>query len=124
MGFQVRPPSVLLKMPPPGSMELRELGSPVPAHTCCVSVGAIASIPMEMMRLSSNVGRQVMPLLVLFQMPPPAAATKIVLDGLGMPTTSERRPMKLAGPTVRQRIPATVAESSAWAPRAEASSVP
>jgi hypothetical protein len=30
MKFQVRPPSVDLKMPPPGEMELRELGSPVP----------------------------------------------------------------------------------------------
>ena len=77
----------------------------------------MASIPMEITRLSSKVGRQVMPLLVLFQIPPPAAATKTVLEGLGMPTTSERRPMKLAGPTVRQRMPATAAESSpaAWA---------
>src|SRR5262245_38056135 len=30
-----------------------------------------------------------------------------------MPTTSATRPSKLAGPTVRQRNPATVAESSA-----------
>jgi hypothetical protein len=50
---------------------------------------------------------------VVFQMPPPAAATKNVLDGAGIPTTSATRPSKLAGPTVRQRKPATVAESSA-----------
>src|SRR5688500_18014216 len=96
-------------------MELRELGSPVPAHTVFVSVGAIASIPIEMMRLSSNSGRQVMPLFVVFQMPPPAAATYSVFDGPGIPATSERRPMKFAGPTVRHRKPATVAESRVWA---------
>ena len=110
---QVMPPSVDLKMPPPGSMELREFGSPVPAHTCCVSDGAMASMPIEITRLSSNTGRHVVPLLVVFQMPPPAAAANRVLEGPGMPTTSDMRPMKLAGPTVRQRIPATAAESSA-----------
>ena len=97
-------------------MELRELGSPVPAHTCCVSDGAMANMPIEITRLSSNTGRHVMPLLVVFQMPPAAAAMNSVLDGPGMPTTSDRRPMKLAGPTVRQRIPAIVTESSVWAP--------
>src|SRR5260221_3850051 len=80
-------------------MVLREFGSPVPAHTVFVSDGAMASMPMEMMFLSSNTGRHVTPLLVLFQMPPPAAATKSVFDGPGMPTTSDRRPMNVAGPT-------------------------
>ena len=98
-------------MPPPGSIELRELGSPVPAHTCCVSDGAIASMPIEMTRLSSNTGRQVVPLLVVFQMPPPAAATNTVLEGPGMPATSDSRPSKVAGPIVRHRKPAAVAES-------------
>ena len=54
-----------------------------------------------------------MPSFVVFQMPPAAAATKNVFDGLGMPATSDVRPSKLAGPTVRQRKPAMVAESSA-----------
>src|SRR5258708_29587121 len=98
-------------MPAPGSMVLREFGSPVPAHTVFVSDGAMASMPMEMMFLSSNTGRHVTPLLVLFQMPPPAAATKRVFDGPGIPTTSDRRPMNVAGPTVRHLKPATVAES-------------
>ena len=31
MNDQVRPPSVDLNMPPPGEIELREFGSPVPA---------------------------------------------------------------------------------------------
>ena len=118
----VMPPSVDLKMPPPGSMELREFGSPVPAHTCCVSDGAMASMPIEITRWSSNTGRHVVPLLVVFQMPPPAAAANRVLEGPGMPTTSDMRPMKLAGPTVRQRIPATAAESSDCAPSAGAPS--
>jgi hypothetical protein len=39
----------------------------------------------------------------------------IVLLGPGMPTTSERRPSNVAGPTFRQRMPAIVAESSACA---------
>src|SRR3954470_19480966 len=80
-----------------------------------VSDGAIASMPIETMFLSSNTGRHVMPLFIDFQIPPPAAATNSVFDGPGMPTTSERRPMKLAGPTVRQRNPETMEESSACA---------
>src|SRR5260221_14787227 len=90
-------------------MVLREFGSPVPAHTVFVSDGAMASMPMEMMFLSSNTGRHVTPLLVLFQMPPPAAATKSVFDGPGMPTTSDRRPMNVAGPAGRHLKPATAA---------------
>src|SRR5690242_9807803 len=93
-------------------MVLRELGSPVPAHTCIVSLGAIASIPIEITRWLSNTGRQVTPLLVDFQIPPPAAVAKNVFDGDGMPATSEMRPMVFAGPTLRQRNPAIVVESN------------
>src|SRR4051812_44088287 len=110
INFQVSPPFVDLKTPPPGSIVLRVFGSPVPAQTMFVSVGAIASTPIEMTDLSSNTGRQVTPLFVVFQMPPAAAATKTVFDGPGMPTTSESRPMKLAGPTVRHLKAATVDE--------------
>src|SRR5207237_777109 len=53
----------------------------------------------------------VMPLFIDFQMPPPAEATYSVFDGPGIPCTSDTRPMKLAGPTVRQRKPATTVES-------------
>src|SRR5260221_268066 len=112
---QVLPASADFQRPEPGPPLLREFGSPVPAHTVFVSDGAMASMPMEMMFLSSNTGRHVTPLLVLFQMPPPAAATKSVFDGPGMPTTSDRRPMNVAGPTVRHLKPATVAESRDWA---------
>jgi hypothetical protein len=93
-------------------MVLREFGSPVPAHTCIVSLGAIASMPIEMTRWLSNTGRQVTPSFVDFQIPPPAAAAKNVFDGDGMPVTSEIRPIVFAGPTFRQRKPAIVAESS------------
>src|SRR5689334_38900 len=93
-------------------MVLREFGSPVPAYTTFVSDGAMASMPIEMTRWLSNTGRQVTPLFVDFQIPPAAAAAKKVLDGDGMPVTSETRPIVFAGPTLRQRNPATVAESS------------
>src|SRR6185437_14771172 len=93
-------------------MVLREFGSPVPAQTIFVSDGAMASMPNDATSLSSNSGRQLMPLFVDFQMPPAAAATYKVLDGPGMPCTSETRPLKLDGPTARQGNPATNEESS------------
>src|ERR1041385_3705321 len=103
IGFQVIPPSVLLKIPLPGESELRELGSPVPAHTWLVSDGAIASIPIETTPSSPRppkTRRNVVPALVVFQMPPAALATKKVRDGLGMPAMSLIRPPMLAGPKI------------------------
>src|SRR5712691_9846916 len=120
IGFQVSPPSVDLKMPQPGEMVLRESSSPVPAHTCRVSLGAIASSPIETQRWLSKTGRKVMPALVVFQIPPAAPAMKNVFDGLGMPTTLDVRPPMLAGPMLRHRKPASRVESSggaAWAAR-------
>src|SRR5213595_4279329 len=108
---QVRPPSVDLKMPQPGEIVLRESSSPVPAHTCIVSLGAIASSPIEMQGWLSNTGRNVVPALVVFQIPPAAPATKNVFEGLGMPATLETRPPMLAGPTLRHRNPARTVES-------------
>src|SRR5947208_15943808 len=113
--FQVSPPSVDLKMPQPGEIVLRESSSPLPAQTCVVSVGAIASSPIEMQRWLSNTGRNEVPALVVFQIPPAAAATKNVFDGLGMPTTLDTRPPMLAGPTLRQRKPARRVEASGGA---------
>jgi hypothetical protein len=40
-----------------------------------VSPGATASAPIEMQRWSSKIGRNVVPLFVVFQMPPAAVAT-------------------------------------------------
>src|SRR6266853_684683 len=113
--FHVRPPSVDLKMPQPGEMVLRESSSPVPAHTCIVSLGAIASSPIETQRWLSNTGRNEVPALDVFQMPPAAPAMKNVVDGLGMPTTLDVRPPIFAGPMLRQRKAASVAESSGGA---------
>src|SRR6267378_4171298 len=112
LGFQVSPPSVDLKMPQPGEMVLRESSSPVPAHTCRVSLGAMASSPMETHRWLSKTGRNDVPALVVFQIPPAAPAMKNVLEGLGIPTTLETRPPMLAGPMLRQRKPASRVESS------------
>src|SRR6267143_4792198 len=111
LGFQVSPPSVDLKMPQPGEMVLRESSSPVPAHTCVVSLGAIATSPIEMQRWLSKTGRKVTPALVVFQTPPAAPALKNVFDGLGMPATLDVRPPMLAGPMLRQRKPASRVES-------------
>src|SRR5258706_14822667 len=114
--FQVRPPSVDLNMPHPGEIVLRESSSPVPAHTCIVSDGAMATSPIETHFSLSKTGRNVVPALVVFQMPPAAAATKNVLDGLGMPVTLETRPIMFAGPMLRQRNPASSVESRVMLP--------
>src|SRR2546421_10956233 len=45
-------------------------------------------------------------------MPPAAAATKNVFDGLAMPATLDTRPPMFAGPMLRQRKPARSVESS------------
>src|SRR2546426_3278475 len=114
--FQVSPPSVDLKMPQPGEIVLRESSSPVPAHTCVVSDGAIATSPIDTHFSLAKTGRNVVPALVVFQMPPAAAATKNVFDGLGMPVTLETRPIMFAGPMLRQRNPASSVESSVMPP--------
>src|SRR6266568_1947536 len=114
--FHVSPPSVDLKMPQPGEIVLRESSSPVPAHTCIVSDGAIANSPIETQRSLSNTGRNVVPALVVFQIPPAAAATKNVRDGLGMPATLDTRPPMFAGPMLRQRNPASSVESRVMPP--------
>src|SRR6266566_2525229 len=72
--FHVSPPSVDLKMPQPGEIVLRESSSPVPAQTCVVSDGAIATSPIDTHFSLSKTGRKVVPALVVFQMPPAATA--------------------------------------------------
>src|SRR6267142_3769097 len=111
IAFQVSPPSVDLKMPQPGEIVLRESSSPVPAQTCIVSDGAIASSPIDTHFSLSKTGRNVVPALVVFQIPPAAAATKNVRDGLAMPATLDTRPAMFAGPMLRQRNPASSVES-------------
>src|ERR1041384_19995 len=103
MRVHVRPPSVDLKMPHPGEIVLRESSSPVPAHTCIVSDGAIASSPIEPHGWLSNTGRNVVPAFVVFQIPPAAAAMKNVFEGLGIPTTPRVPTPTFAGPVFRPR---------------------
>src|SRR6266576_30516 len=117
--FGVSPPAVGLNIPQPGGIVLRESSSPVPAHTCIVSDGAIATSPIDTHFSLSKTGRKVVPALVVFQMPPAAAATKNVFDGLGMPVTLETRPIMFAGPMLRQRNPASSVESSVIPPALE-----
>src|SRR5207302_9550670 len=109
--FQVSPPSVDLKMPQPGEIVLRESSSPVPAHTCIVSDGAIASSSIDTHFSLSDNGRHVVPALVGFQIHPAAAATKNVREGLGMPVPADTRPAMFAGREVRQRNPASGVDS-------------
>src|SRR2546427_10684019 len=61
-------------------------------------------------------GGNVVPALVVFQIPPAAAATKKVRDGLGMPVTLDTRPAMFAGPMLRQRNPASSVESKVMPP--------
>ncbi len=48
--IHVLPPSVLLKTPHPGEIELREFCSPVPTYTVLVSDGAMAMSPIDEQR--------------------------------------------------------------------------
>src|SRR5437899_10676605 len=82
--FQVRPPSVDLKMPHPGEIVLRESSSPVPAHTCVVSEGAIESSPIDTHFSLSKTGMHVVPALVVFMKPQSEAVSYTVREGLGI----------------------------------------
>jgi hypothetical protein len=44
---QVSPPFVDLNTPPPGEIELREFGSPVPRYSTFESLGAMAMSPID-----------------------------------------------------------------------------
>src|SRR5919198_189426 len=115
VSVHVLPPSVDFQSPEPGPPEVRKYG---PRTRCQLdaqrTLGFFGSSPTSMnpaLSLTNFTSFHVVPGLVVFQIPPPAAATKNVFDGLGMPTISATRPSKLAGPTVRQRKPARVRES-------------
>ena len=56
-------------------MVLRLFGSPVPTHTTLVSDWATAMAPIGATGSCVKRGRNVVPLLVVFQMPPAAEAT-------------------------------------------------
>jgi hypothetical protein len=62
-------------MPPPGEIELRESSSPVPAQMMFGLDGAMAMSPIEMTFSPVNSGKNCTPPLMVFQIPPAAAAT-------------------------------------------------
>ena len=71
---QVAPPSVERYTPPPHVLDWRLFCSPVPAQMTFESPAKIARSPKEFSPVASKIGVQLMPWLVVFQIPPPAAA--------------------------------------------------
>ena len=65
MFFQLRPPSVDLKMPSPQDELWRLFASPVPTHTRLASVGAMATAPIDPVDSLSNTLVNVVPPLVV-----------------------------------------------------------
>ena len=76
--------------------------------------------PRETTFSLSKRGKKVVPALMVYQMPPAADATYHTLWFEGSTSMSVTRPLMLAGPMLRQRKAAMVAESSGvfWAARA------
>jgi hypothetical protein len=75
MCCQVRPPLVDLWTPLPHICERSEFRSPVPIQTMFVSDGATATSPIDCTPVESEMARQVVPPLLVFQTPPPAVPT-------------------------------------------------
>src|ERR1041385_1809644 len=73
------PPSVDLYTPSPHHCERRLFFSPVPTHKSTESEGATARSPMVWTPSPSDAGCHVIPPLEVFQTPPPAAPTYMVL---------------------------------------------
>ncbi len=70
-GCQLFPPSRERKTPRPIEFARVDAGSPVPAQSCCGSLGAYAIAPTEPVK-SLKMGLKVVPAFSDFQMPPPA----------------------------------------------------
>src|SRR6185312_2156577 len=75
MWCHVLPPSVDLCTPLPHDCDRKLFFSPVPTHTTFVSDGATAMSPIVVTPSESPISCQVMPSLVVFHTPPPAAPT-------------------------------------------------
>ncbi len=75
LNVQLSPPSIDLKIPPPGEIELREFPSPVPSQTWFGSEGEMPMSPVEATRSPFHTRSKVVPLLVVFHTPPAAADT-------------------------------------------------
>src|ERR1700738_1215699 len=74
--------------------------------------GAIAMSPIEITRSLSNTGKNIVPALTVFQIPPVAVATQNAFGFPGTASMSVTRPAIFAGPIDRHRKPARVVESS------------
>src|SRR5438477_977162 len=88
-------------MPLPPSAELRSVGSPVPTHTKSVSLGAIATAPIDCTGCLSNTESKVTPLSPVLNKPPVDRPTKKAAGLRGSIAISETRPPIAAGPIER-----------------------
>src|ERR1035437_3939857 len=94
--------------PLPIDTVLRMLLSPVPTNTVLVLVGSIAIAPMDWQYLSNSDLKEA-PALVVFQTPPPAVPTYIVLPS-SVPVKAVMRPLIVPGPRFLASIVPNVAE--------------
>src|SRR5437773_10306024 len=85
-------------MPLPHSAELRSVGSPVPTHTISVSLGAIATAPIDCTGCLSKVESKVTPLSPVLNKPPVESPTKKIAGLRGSIAISETRPPIAARP--------------------------
>src|SRR5436309_15892199 len=88
-------------MPFPHSAELRSVGSPVPTHTISVSLGAIATAPIDCTGCLSKTESKVTPLSPVLNKPPVESPTKNTAGFRGSIAISDTRPPIAAGPIDR-----------------------
>src|SRR5438105_8959736 len=88
-------------MPFPHSAELRSVGSPVPTHTISVSLGAIATAPIDCTGCLSKTASNVTPLSPVLNNPPVESPTKKIAGFRGSIAISDTRPPIAAGPIDR-----------------------
>src|SRR5678809_1506246 len=104
-------------------------GSPVPAHTVLRSDGATVRAPIAVTSLSSKIGDQLMPLSVVFQMPPSAAPIYTAYGSPGTPVIDATRlpsgptNLKWSAPSPLAPPPALAAPPRPRPPRCAAAGV-
>ena len=79
----------------------QSVGSPVPTHTISVSLGAIATAPIDCTGCFSKVESKVTPLSPVLNKPPVESPTKKIAGLRGSIAISETRPPIAAGPIDR-----------------------
>src|SRR5947207_4342344 len=88
-------------MPLPHSADLRSHGTHVPTHTISVTLGAIATAPIDCTGCLSKVESKVTPLSPVLNKPPVESPTKKIAGLRGSIAISETRPPIAAGPIDR-----------------------